>query len=270
MITLPYGLDPRDFIRSSIRREAVDKCVAFGLRYKGAQASGKVAIANTTGDMSFTHGAVGSEVADTTVNPSGGTPGTIDLSGEGLTFLGVSQLVNASANWELWPKCALPTDVIEAAGTAKIINNIAATQCKLDAGYDVLIDTSAALYHSIGITRNGSSVYPHRHDAGVYHEITKIAVTTTYASGTSIIYVYEVDDFLGTATLMSVGGIAAAATTVEKVLGDASYALYNNSGRRLVVKVVNSAAMTAADMEVWYGTYVHTPSARKSKMWSNY
>lgn len=277
MFTCGLNVSPEEIVRSGIVRNAVDLCVAGYIKYIGAQASGKVAVANTTGDLAFTHGAVGAEVADTTVNPGGVTPGTIDLSADAATFTAIDQLVNASDNWEWWYESALPTDATEASGTAKIINNVAATQAKVDGGYNLLIDTSAALWHAIGITSQGQSSNPGNFDANVYHEITHIDVGSTYSSGTSILYIYEIDDRAGTVTTLAT--MTGAATTeylhipggaVAVVSDGVFYPIYNTMNKRIVVKLVNDTAMTAAYMAVYAGTYRYGPGTRKSKLWSEY
>jgi len=258
----PTMIAPNEFPAATIRRSAVDTCKAFALKYIGSESTATVAIANTTGDIAFVAGGA----ADTTVNPGGGTPGTIDLSADAATFALIQTIVDASPNWEYIPLCARPEDASEASGTSKIINNISATSATIDGGYVVKIDTSAALYHSVEVTKNGQSSDPHGFDAGWFHQIELIRATTTFGSGTSTIQVYSVEDRAQTSTLLTT--FAAGATTVEaKHPADGNpYPLVSAEGRRLIVKVLNSAAMTAADLAVSYRSYQFGPGIRKAKL----
>lgn len=247
---------------SAIRRAAVDLCVVGTVYYTGSLATPKIAIAATTGDISLTHGA---DAADTTFAGNG----TCDLSTEGATFVALKRQFDATPNWHLALECVLPGDATEAAGTAKIINNVSATGVPTT-GYAILVDTSTALYHAIGITHNGDPTEPHNHDAGVMNVLMSVRATTTYGSGTSIINIYEVNDVAGTSTFKF--SIAAGATTVEGGQPSAGTlaAIQSSDGFRIVCKVVNSAAMTAADMTVYFKQGAFGPGMRAAKLWCQY
>lgn len=263
------GVEPAFVDRGIITSAGADAVVALYLRYIGEEASGKVAIANTTGDMSFTHGDVGSEAADTTVNPAGGVAGTIDLSGEAATFQALAELVNASANWELIPVGYLPTDATEASGTAKIVNNVSATQAKTATGMAVYFDRSASLHHSIGITANGPSSEPHGFDAGMRNIINLLSVTLTYSSGTHLVKVYEVDDIEGTATELASFSAAATTVALTRPTSGTPGTLWQSEGKRLVVKQVSTTAEPSAwTYEIHWERYQTGPGIRKSKMWA--
>jgi hypothetical protein len=263
----PYA----EFIRRGVQKvTTADGSIACYIKYIGSEASGKIAFANTTGDISCTHGAVGSEVADTTVNPNGGTAGTIDLSAEAATFAALKAIFDATPNWELIPAGYLPGDATEASGTAKILNNIAATSAKIDGGYPVYFDRSASLYHGIGITNCRQSSVPHCHDGQVRHIIDYIAVTLTYSSGTHTIYVYEVDDVAASSTQLF--STAAAATTVAFKLpvSGTPDPTFTAESKRLVLKQISSTAEpTVWDFEVHYESWKLGPGMNKKKLYSN-
>lgn len=250
--------------------EAVDSCVAGYIRYKGDEVSGIITITATTGDIVFEHGAAGAEVADTTVNPNGSTPGTIDLSTEAATFSPLQRLINLSPNWEWIWHAALPSEATEDSGTAKIVNNLADQQCKIAAGFAIKIDTDPAFWHSVAVTASGPSTDPHAFDAGWYHQIDYINAISTFASGTSLLKVIAVNDdrFDPTETeLYSFGMTTATAKYLPKE--NERYPLFNNAktGGRLVVKILNSAALSVPTLEIFFGSCKCGIGVRKEELW---
>jgi len=254
-------------MKASERKDAVDTCVAGYLKYKGEEDSGLVTIAVTTGDMSFKHGATGSEVADTTVNPTGTTPGPIDLSTEAATFAPLGRLVNFSANWEWWWHAALPTEATEDSGTAKIVNNLTDQQCKLANGYAVLIDTDPAFWHSVAVTAWGPSSDPHGFDAGWYHQIEYINAGSTFASGASVLKIYAVNDDRWNPTVEELYSFTMTSPTAKYLPKlDERWPIYNVEGKRFVLKIENTLAMTLPTLEIFFGSCKCAPGVRRGKL----
>ena len=263
-----YSIKPEDMAHGISRVNTLDGSVAYRIKYIGSAESGLLTI-SSAGDHVFVHGALGSEAADTTVNPNGGTPGTIDVSAEATTFAQLKRIVDESANWEFIPIGILPTDAPNTTTTTHLVA-VTTQQCNVAAGYAVYIDRSATLYNVVGVTFNGPSSEPHGSDSQSHNEINYLSVTLTFAGGTHTIYVYEVDDVAGTATLLDSFG--SAATTVAKKIpvSGTQGTVYSTENKRLVVKQASVAGEpTATEIEVHYSQHQFGPSVRASKMASS-
>jgi hypothetical protein len=263
----PNNIRPEDWVRKTYGYAAVDLAKLFGIRYIGAQASGLITIAATTNDITLSHGVLASEAADTTV----GVAGVFDISGAAYsTIFEVITAINLSPNWEAWPIDFLPTTNMEyGAGTGIILAaGIAAQQCKTAAGITIAVDTSliVAEVMPVGITFCGPSSKPHNVDAQVCHEILSITSDINFST-TPAIKVYEVDDLLGTATLIDTKNPTDDTLTTWSNYGEP---LYQAIGKRLVVQAEDPAAFTDASLLVAARSYPFGPVVRKKNLLSEY
>lgn len=218
------------------------------VEYIGAQVSGKVAVDASTGDLAFTHGAVGAEAADTTV----GAPtlnGTIDVSDASADTLGeVVDLINQSANWKAYLVSALRSD---SANNTLITK--AATQAKVDGGITLLKDTAVTLDLSIAVklgmttadtdAQKVSGVVSFPKEDGRWSEVLRIVSNNTFGSGTSLIQIHRVDRLTGAS--VKVYERAGGATTVEQDLNVSDgfgRGIASEAGEYLIVRMIGSAA----------------------------
>lgn len=219
---------------------------AMVIQYIGSGASGLVAVDAATGDIAFTHGALSSEAADTTL----GLPtanGTIDVSDASAnTFAKVLANINSSANWRAYLVGVKGSDL-----STNTLTTISATQAKVAAGLALGHDEavgylaggmclSRQAYTSVNAGTKLGDVL----NTGYLWQLNYFTITTTYASGTSVIKVWEINDTDGTETLrFSIGGAATTAPKVVKFGLDYNMPISCVSpGNRLLVEVNNSAA----------------------------
>ena len=250
---------------------AVDTFIMAQLTYTGPKASGVIDIANTTGDITFKHGAAGAEAADTDpVLNSGGT-GVIDVSARAATWIALQRIVNSSQRWHLALKGVLPTDATEASGTAKYLNNLTGQSCNSQIGYSFLNDNSASLHESIGMTLDGKVTKIHGTDHGVVHVVERVICQITFAGGTPTIKAYACDDDDGTSSVLKTWapGTTGSLVAYPSEANPTSPQVWAK-GKRLVLQVANSVDMTAPRIALHGWSYPYGPSFRKHKMWSAY
>jgi len=230
---------------------ADDQDVAIVVKYVGAQDSGTVQVAAAAEMLLFKHGALGAEIADTTIQ-IGATPGSIDVSNAAGDTLGeVVDHINSSANWEAKLVDALRADVPNAAGTSFLV--MAATAAKTTAGVQLLWDTSvdfnltrciSAVAFEVQKKADGNPWSPDESD--YINGLISWEQLSTYVAGTTAMQVYEVDRATNRETLLI--SKAAAATTV---VGTKDYSAVGNGwgicaakGCDLVVRQDGSAEGT--------------------------
>ena len=137
------NLGPGDFRSANPALGADDSSVAFIIKYVGTSASGKVTVAS--GDIQLTHGAVGSEAADSSVGSN--TAGSVDISdSDEDTVAEALSLINQSSNWIAVAVDCVGSDTI---GTSALLVTMAATQAKTAKGVQVKFDTTAKLADSV-------------------------------------------------------------------------------------------------------------------------
>ncbi len=221
---------------------ADDGDVALKVRYVGSQASASVTV-SSSGDITFKHGAVGALVVDPTINSGGDDPGVIDVSdATANTFGEVVDLINASANWEAYLVGALRSDNSNASA-GSLLARTETTLTPKSTEVDLYNDTSKVLNLSVRVGVRTTVTGSEEKGAA---EIFSIISTNTYASGTSIVKIYEVNEIDKSETLVyqKAGG----ATTVEQTQtfvsnGRGSLGV-SKQGNHLVVRIVGSAACT--------------------------
>ena len=247
--------------------------ILMGFKYVGAQASGTITI-GATGDMAFKHGVLSSEVADTTVNAAGDTPGTLDLYGGTLdafpTYKSIDDCVNLSPNWESRMIGALP-DAAPRTTTVGHFTEVTGGACKIYGGYLAKTDDSDSKYIVAGMTWMDDPTMMHYTDHQIAHCLQRIVALSTF-TGNSAIKVYACDDDAGTSDVLAT--FVAGATTVEVDYPDQGYPLPEDAilaqanGKRLVVELKNDTAMSVVRLRAEGYMYVIGPGVRKAAMWS--
>lgn len=224
------------------------------VQYVGAQASGTVTVTVTTGDVTFQHGVLASEVVDTTIN-SDDDPGVIDVSDAAAnTMGGVVDLINGSANWR-----AILHGCRRADASAGLLFTRSETQAKVAAGIELAADETVGEW-KIGrsITNRkfnvitGSDGLGDLTDVNYQNSLDFWRFENTFGSGTSAIYIYDMLDLSEDATTEKlIATLAAGATTVAqeyKFTVDQGRAIQVPIGHRIFVQVVNSAAMAITEL----------------------
>lgn len=232
-----------------------DGDVALVVEYIGSQPSGTVTV-SAGGDITFKHGAVGSEAVDPTIDSGGDDDGVIDVSDSNAnTFGKVVDLINGSANWRAYLVDVLRSDNSNAS-TGSILA-ASETQAKVAGGYRLFKDTSKVLNLSVAL-RNGKYPDPFTKgaevsgvvtfpvtEAGKWSEAMKIVSNNTFDSGSSTIEVHRVNRFTGASVKMH--SRAGGATTVEQTIDlsdGAGRGLATEVDEYLLVRMVGSAACT--------------------------
>lgn len=246
---------------------ADDTDIAFLITYTGTQANGTAAV--VTGDLLLKHGAVSSEIADTTVTGCGATAGTLAVAS--CTTLGaLIDRVNASANWRAVILDGLRTDSVTG---AKLLA-LTAASASLSEGLAVNWDTSVAFkasfaanaprkissYLSTGAGRVSPPFIPNVFQGKqcvIYH----VNATSTYGSGTSAVTITSVTPTnksggsTGVETVQTLFSLAGGATTVNKVVVDSVSAsgvgVLAAKDSKCLVRIVNSAAASAVLLNVF-------------------
>jgi len=218
------------------RFAADDQDVGILVKYVGVQASGTVEVTVTTGDITFKHGALSSEVVDTTIdsaNPS--DPGVIDVSETNSnTFGKVVDMINASPNWEAKLVDCLRADP----STAGMLLTMGATQAKVTGGLKLYKDTSATLNISLAIDRSifkGIEV----DNALWINTILSIVSKITNVSDDNLIQIYSINRV--NKTEEKIYERAGGATTVEQVLPASGLELDSYRDDILLVRAIGTA-----------------------------
>lgn len=217
------------------------------IKYIGAPVSGAVtvAVADATGDIAF----VVNGAADTTV----ATTGTIDVSDSAYnTFGEVVDAINASPNWHAYIKDGMRSET-----STDTLLTFAATSAKTS---EVILygDTSVKLSMDMAFTiedfpdfkeKNPRKADKFQNLLGCIAKVFGISATSTYASGTSKIQVYEVDS-AGTETQLY--EVASGASTVAGTATN-TYGWKpedKECGYKLVARLINSVAMASVTFAV--------------------
>lgn len=271
---------------------ADDSDTALLIKYVGTQQSGIIDIA-ANGDITFKHGASGSEVVDTTVEcdasiaASGSRNGIVDVSVAACdTIIEVLNVVLAqSSNWVIVPIDALLTDDLNAGGSGSLVT-VTGSSASTQAGFAAKWDTDTKLISTIAlIPREARSINFYLSGnpttavqlkpnpfAGLRTKVVSARATSTYGSGTSAYAIsQEVMRLVRTGPNGGVGGTissvidqlygpeAGGATTVQKTfvaLSDNNM-IWGDDGAKLVLRLTNSAAM-ASTTHVAYGVMYNT------------
>lgn len=258
-----------------------DLMVAFGIRYYGTDAYGKVDI-DGAGDMIFTDGAAGSTAA-TQVNPAGDTPGTLDLYGGTLdlfpTYKTIMDMVNASPDFEMWLIGARPEQVAHVTTTGHTLDATAqdvggASSANILTGSEFMFDNDQADLFGVGLTRGGPSHVIHNSDSGVEWRCTRVSCKSTDATDASAtLKLYACDDQAGTSRVLKT--FVHGATTVEVLYPAAATPAtvahgVTLGGERMVLTYVGGGALTGTgvlDLMTIAGDYrIVSPVVKRTRM----
>lgn len=198
--------------------------------------------ASSAGDLAFTiNGA-----ADTRIS----TDGTIDVSGATEdTFGEVYDIVNAVQGWNM----VLSGPCIRATSSNDALATATAATC-FKKPVSLLLDTDTAKVHGFTISQrkqptwgvaSKGKIRALEFEHGYKNVLDYVSFTSTYASGTSTINVYESDGITDTLLHTESGGATTAAETYTP-----TKPLMAKPNHRLVVQLVNSAAMASTASEI--------------------
>lgn len=203
-------------------KRSTDESIVMKIRYLGGTATGTVEV-ESGGDMLFVHGAG----ADTTIK-IGSTNGTIDVSNAaGNTVKEVVDHINASPNWEAVMVDSLPTDV-----STDTFLVLSAASADSDDGLDINSDSSVPLYISKSV-QNSDLPSKNKKDRVYQQKIFEVLTNNTFASGTSVVTIYETDDVTATAVWSQNG----AATTVDQLKAFGVNSPLTTYAKRFVVRI---------------------------------
>lgn len=258
-----------------------DLMPAFGIRYYGTDAYGKVDV-DGAGDMIFTDGAAGATAA-TQVNPAGDTPGTLDLYGGTLdlfpTFKTILDMVNASTDFEMWLIGARPEQVCHVTTVGHVLDVTAqdvggASSANIKTGSIFYFDNDQADLFGCGLTLGGPSHVIHNSDSGVQWKCTRVSCKSTDATAASAtLKLYACDDQAGTSRVLKT--FIPGATTVEVLYPAAATPAtvahgVTLGGERMVLTYVGGGALTGTgvlDLMTISGDYrIVAPISKKSRM----
>lgn len=247
------------YVGNSLLRPADVRPVPFGeqddtpigilIRYVGSQISGTVEVA-ADGNITCKHGALGAEVVDTTVS----TDGVIDVSGGTEdTFGEVIDIINASANWE-----AVLVDVPRSRSCDDALKLLSATQAKVPAGIQLVLDTDTAKIASRLIAPE-----KYRKDLRTYEKqglvdpafpfigfraaLIRARSLSTFGAGTSTFKVYS-ELARSPYSQITAWSIAGGATTVEKTYDFSDGEIVADQAARMIVALENSDAMASTGL----------------------
>lgn len=270
---------------SSVAGEVLeDGDTALFCKYIGTNACGSIAVDASTGDLTFTDGTCGAESATSTFECPVSAPlgGVIDVSNAACNTVGeVVDIVNASSNWRCLPYAALRADDLNGLSNAGSLVTISATLATGPNGLGLKYDSSVFASSTKVLASTSPSNQPSGYAllspggnstsfnknpwANDQYLLSAASVRSTYASGTSLIYVYAVERNFAAAGSETVttlwGPVTAGATTYEMALGSCTVGdaaasddgcvtawgiggLLAPPGNEVLVRVTNSAAMS--------------------------
>jgi len=234
-------LSERILASKKLSRSVIDDGdIGLVVRYKGSQASATVEVASTTGDITFKHGALSSEVVDPTIDSGADDDGVIDVSDSTADTMGeVVDMINASANWE-----AYLVDCLRADDSRTLLLTLSATQAHKQLapqGVRLYKDTSQNDNKDLSIAIMGRQ-YPNGFERTEHqiNRVTTIVSTNTFGSGTSKVQVYEINPITKTET--KVYERPGAATTETQSIDKNAIDITSDQGNYLLVRIVASAA----------------------------
>lgn len=241
---------------------ADDSDIAILVRYVGTSASGKVAVADALGDITFTEGAEGAEAATTTFEcpVAGALGGVIDVSDPACNTLGeVVDAINGdgTTGW-----VAVILDGLRSDASTDALLTIAATQANGVDGLQLKWDTTVAMTVSAALTTQRTmQSYIHERTGSLHVNpfddyraiVQKLSELSTYGAGTSVIQIISVktDYRRGSETATTIWSEASGADGVLKTLDEKPFGFMSKKGEKLLLRVVNSNAMSAVNLKAY-------------------
>lgn len=268
----------RDGLVASVTQVAVSTDTALLIRYVGTQMSGTVDV-SAAGLITFKHGAIGAEVVDTSVEcdasiaVTGSRNGIWDVSvaacntiTEGAGIINSQVTSTATHNWIIVPLDALGTDDLSCSGNGCLVTVTGQSATSLD-GYAAKWDTAVTFTSTIALlpasfrsmkayvsgTQKPITLKVTNPFSGYRTVIGVAEATSTYGSGTSLYAISQVlPSYFSTTQYTEVistvrGSVTGGATTVAKAYVSLSdnMRLFGNEGQKVVLRLTNSAALTA-------------------------
>ena len=271
-----YGWVLSNLLRgNSVARynSAVSTDVPLLVKYVGTALPGGTVTVAANGDITLSTGGVGASAVDTTLEcpVSGALGGVIDVSDAACDTLGeVVDVMNASPNWRAVILDGLRTDSSNDTLLARTEINAAVSEglgLFHDAGVGFKSTIALTTVGGAGLGVNGQRSIQAYIDNPINNTMVKGAGpftnlatllfkaigTTTYGSGTSTFEVFSVIPTYRTAGSTNGSEIvtqlwseAGGGSTTAKTFDFGGYGLRSQTGAKLVVRINNSAAMTAA------------------------
>lgn len=251
------------------------------IKYVGTSPAGGTVTVAANGDITLKTGPVGSSVADATTEcpVSGAYGGVIDVSDAACNTYGeVVDAINASANWR-----AVIQDGLRSFSSDDALAALAETSAAVPAGLALGGDSATSFKSVLAVVpvRNDIRYYlspdrnqnlnpdPFQADGvlGRTAQFWYVTGTSTYGSGTSSIVVRSVRVRNARATISTsiAGGgleddaetftLAGGATTVAQSYDWTRYGLGGKRGRKYLIGIENSAAMSATSLNAFARFY---------------
>lgn len=248
---------------------AVSTDVKLLVRYVGSNSLGGTVTVAAGGDITFSVGAVGASAVDTnlecdsSIAADGSRSGIFVLSSPhaNCNTLGeVVDLINASNNWR-----AVILDGLRSDGTDNTFAALSETAANSVDGLGLLNDGAVALHTTIAVVpleaRKMSFYLAGKNlRANPFSNsrawVGRVLGQSTYGSGTSAWnYISDAQTYStsgGASTETTVWNQAAAATATDQEVDFSEVGgFHGRKGEKLLVRVTNSAAMSAANIKVW-------------------
>jgi len=231
---------------------ADDVDIAFKIRYVGAEASCKIAVA-ADGKISSVVGAVGSEAADANFTV-GATPGTIDPANAAAdTIKELVNFINGLDDYECWSVDSLPD---ETSDDTLLLLLVANGQCK-NTDLNIYFDTSVR--YAISMACGAAD---HLFTVEGRENIVFLATVGIQTATSAAFNIYLVDDTAGTKELIdTVGAITGGADlsfTATNLTADG----VKSYGKRLVVWAGGTAVAVGTGGSVKVGLHVFKQSTK--------
>lgn len=243
------------------------------VRYIGTNASGGTVTVAAGGNITFAQGPVGSSTADASVTCGGGGNGVIVVANAACDTIGeVADVLNATTNWRFIPLESLRSD--SSNDTFKVLSETAANTID---GLGLLGDNAVSFkttllmnsddarsmkFYLDSRTRQGTAMRANPFGApagqpsagaGQNPILLLFRSVSTYASGTSTLEIHcvqvtNVAATSGSSETVSTYATAAGATTVATTLDFTPYGLGCPVGQKMLVRINNSAALSASSI----------------------
>lgn len=251
-----------------------DTSVLASFYYIGDQASAILVVSATSASaLTFKHGVLSSEAADTDTKLDAGGLGVIDCTDDVTDYASIVRRVNSSDNWRMVLKGALPGDDPHTTTASHFVAETGTVFGATVNGYDLKTDDSVSKYIVAGMTFQGKPTKLHGTDHNVIHVLQRVIAISDYASGTSLLKAYACDDDSGVSVEIKSWTAGADDTAVEypasTVSVDGHWEAFTK-GKRLAVKLLNSTEMSAVTRIAIQGfSYARGPGKAPFKWYGN-
>lgn len=206
-----------------------DGSVAIAIRYKGSQASATVEVGS--GDITFKHGAAGSEAVDSTVGSSG-----VVADGTYTTLGAMVDEINKGGNWQAEIVDGLRSDVSTAALKTMSAETLSPARSEVVALY---FDTSAFFSLSYAISARRLNFNRSHKRASAQSVLQQVTTLVNIGSGTLTLKVIQTDARRSESTLLAQKDIAD--NTATDLFSNDLKEMVSDPGKELLIRVTGSA-----------------------------